>query len=292
MIANPAPSAFTAPLERVVNGAGLGLRRSLLDSLADLTCDDIQFMEVAPENWIHLGGRFAKAFREYTERFPFVAHGLSLSIGSTDPLDMRLLADIKAFIKTHNIRYYTEHLSYCSDQGHIYDLMPMPFTEEAVHHVAGRIRQVQDFLGQRIAMENVSYYCAPQQEMTEIDFINAVIQEADCDLLLDVNNIYVNSVNHGYDALDFLRRLPAERASYVHVAGHFNEAEDLLVDTHGADVIDPVWQLLEAAYQHFGVMPTLLERDFNLPPVNELMSELNNIKTIQSRVLASERELV
>lgn len=265
-----------------VDGAGLGLRRSLLDELLDLTTDDVQFMEVAPENWIRLGGRMGKKFREYTEKFPFVCHGLSLSIGSTDPLDMSLLADIKDFIKTHHIRYYTEHLSYCSDSGHLYDLMPIPFTEEAVKHVAQRIIQVQDFLGQRIAMENVSYYGAPQQEMSEIQFINAVIEEADCDLLLDVNNIYVNSINHRYDPYDFLAKLPVKRTAYVHVAGHFDEAEDLRVDTHGADVIDPVWDLLDAAYTRFGTMPTLLERDFNIPPVEELLKEVHTIQSLQA----------
>lgn len=278
---NTGPPASNSDVERLVAGAGLGLRRSLLEPLADVTNDDVQFMEVAPENWIRLGGRMGKQFRAYTERFPFVCHGLSLSIGSTDPLDMNLLGDIKTFMQQHDILHYTEHLSYCSDQGHLYDLMPIPFTEEAVKHVSARIRQVQDFLGQRISMENVSYYCAPQQEMTEVEFINAVIAEADCDLLLDVNNIYVNSINHHYDALDFLRQLPAERATYVHVAGHFDEAEDLRVDTHGADVIDPVWKILEAAYQHFGVMPTLLERDFNIPPIAQLLSEVQTIRDLQ-----------
>lgn len=265
-----------------VSGAGLGLRRSLLDELETLSTDDVEFMEVAPENWIRLGGRMGKKFRQYTEKFPFVCHGLSLSIGSTDPLDMSLLADIKEFINIHNIRYYTEHLSYCSDSGHLYDLMPIPFTQEAVKHVAKRIVQVQDFLGQRIAMENVSYYGAPQQEMSEIQFINAVISEADCDLLLDVNNIYVNSINHRYDPYEFLSQLPVERTAYVHVAGHFDEAEDLRVDTHGADVIDPVWDLLDAAYARFGTMPTLLERDFNIPPVVELMKEVNTIRSLQA----------
>ncbi|GAB2191056.1 DUF692 domain-containing protein [Sessilibacter sp. MAH1] len=265
-----------------LNGAGLGLRRSLLDSLADTTTSDIQFMEVAPENWIGLGGRFEKRFRSYTERFPFVCHGLSLSIGSPAPLDLGLLSDIKKFMQKHNIETYTEHLSFCSDDSHLYDLVPIPFTEEAVKYTAQRIRHVQDFLGRKIAMENVSYYCAPQQEMREIDFINAVIEEADCDLLLDVNNIYVNSINHGYDAEEFLRAMPGDRTLYIHVAGHYNEAEDLKVDTHGAQVIDPVWDLLAKAYEIFGVKPTLLERDFNIPPAAELLVELEIIKKLQA----------
>ena len=265
-----------------VLGAGMGLRRALLGPLSSVSTKQVDFMEVAPENWINVGGRFGKQFRQYTERFPFVCHGLSLSIGSPAPLDFDLLGQIKKFINEHQIRCYSEHLSYCSDSGHLYDLMPIPFTEEAVRYTADRIRQVQDFLGQRIAMENVSYYGAPQQEMAEIDFINAVIEQADCDVLLDVNNIYVNSINHRYDAEQFLRGLPGDRVAYVHMAGHYQEAEDLLVDTHGADVIDPVWQLLGKAYELFGVMPTLLERDFNFPPTDELLAEVAQIKVLQA----------
>ena len=265
-----------------VTGVGLGLRRALLGPLSSITTDQIQFMEVAPENWINVGGRYGKVFREYTEKFPFVLHGLSLSIGSPLPLDWELLKNIKAFMAEHSIRCYTEHLSYCSDTGHLYDLMPIPFTLQAVDYVADRISQLQDFLGQRIAMENVSYYAAPQQEMSEIEFTNAVLEKADCHLLLDVNNIYVNSINHGYDAHQFLKALPGHRIVYGHIAGHYDEAEDLRVDTHGADVIDPVWDLLSEAYDQFGAFPTLLERDFNIPPVPELLQEVGRIRQIQN----------
>ncbi len=265
-----------------MKGVGLGLRRSMLKefSRGPLTLKP-DFLEVAPENWIGLGGRFGRQFRAMTEQYPVVTHGLSLSIGSPAPLDWALLAEIKNFIQTHNIGCYSEHLSYCSDDGHLYDLMPIPFTEEAVRYTADRVRQVQDFLGQPIALENVSYYAAPQQEMTELEFINAVLAEADCQLLLDVNNIHVNSVNHRYDAEDFLAGLPGNRIAYVHIAGHYREAEDLLVDSHGADVIDPVWQLLASAYKQFGVLPTLLERDFNIPPLAMLAEELAVIQHLQ-----------
>jgi uncharacterized protein (UPF0276 family) len=273
------PTNYVAP----ISGAGLGLRRSLLDTLEQSTPDDIQFMEVAPENWINLGGRLGKKFRRYTERFPFVCHGLSLSIGSPAPLNTELLHAIKKLMQEHGIRYYSEHLSYCSDDGQLYDLLPIPFTEEAVDYVAARIQQAQDILGQRIAIENSSYYCAPQQEMSESEFINAVIKKADCALLLDVNNIYVNSINHRYDPFEFLASLPGERTAYIHIAGHYEEAEDLRVDTHGTAVIDPVWALLEKSYALFGVKPTLLERDFNIPPLPELMSELDFIKKRQSQ---------
>lgn len=264
-----------------VHGAGLGLRRSMLSSLTDQAAQSIDFWEIAPENWIGVGGRYGQQLHALTEKFPFICHGLSLSIGGPSPLDEAFLQRLKRFLKEHRIRYYSEHLSYCSDDGHLYDLMPIPFTEEAVHYVANRIRRVQDMLEQRIAMENVSYYAAPGKQMEEINFLTAVLQEADCDLLLDVNNIYVNSINHRYDAEAFLQRLPAERIRYIHIAGHYQEAEDLIVDTHGADVIDPVWQLLEKAYHHFGVVPTLLERDFNLPPLTELLHEVEIVRTLQ-----------
>ncbi|HWS03988.1 MAG TPA: DUF692 domain-containing protein [Gammaproteobacteria bacterium] len=265
-----------------VHGAGLGLRRTLMGPLADQPSLAVDFFEVAPENWIGVGGRHGKQFRAFTERYPFVTHGLSLSLGGPAPLDEIFLHQLKRWLDTHHIATYTEHLSYCSDDGHLYDLMPIPFTAEAVMHVSARIRRVQDILQRRIAVENVSYYAAPGQEMSEIDFLNAVLVEADCDLLLDVNNIYVNSVNHRYDAHDFLAGIPAERITYVHVAGHYQEAEDLLVDTHGAAVIDPVWALLEATYARFGVIPTLLERDFNLPPLAELFGELHHIARLQA----------
>ena len=266
-----------------VTGAGIGLRRSLLDEFLSQDSIPVDFMEVAPENWIGLGGRFGKQFRTFTERYPFNLHGLSLSIGGPEPLDVSFIREVKQFMQQHDIRCYSEHLSYCSDDGHLYDLMPIPFTEEAVRHVAGRIKQVQDIIEEQLVIENVSYYAAPGKEMDEIDFINAVLSEADCKLLLDVNNIYVNSVNHRYDASKFLRSLPGERISYVHIAGHYNEAEDLIVDTHGADVIDPVWALLDEAYEQFGVLPTLLERDFNIPPYKELMTEVGIIKQHQKQ---------
>jgi len=265
-----------------VHGAGLGLRRTLMGPLADHSPAQVGFYEVAPENWIGVGGRYGKQFRAFTERHPFVSHGLSLSIGSPAPLDETFLHRLKRFLDEHQIRAYTEHLSYCSDNGHLYDLMPIPFTEEAVKYVAERIRRTQDILERRIAMENVSYYAAPGKQLEEIEFINAVLEEADCDLLLDVNNIYVNSINHRYNAEEFLYALPAERVVYFHVAGHYDEAEDLIVDTHGADVIDPVWELLDKAYAHCGAVPTLLERDFNIPPLPELLTEIDRIVDIQS----------
>jgi hypothetical protein len=266
-----------------VQGAGLGLRRAFIGSLADQFPSQVDFMEVAPENWIDVGGRFGHLFRAISERIPVVCHGLSLNLGGPAPLDEAFLHKVRQFLDTYNIRCYSEHLSYCADDGHLYDLMPIPFTEEAVHYVADRIRRTQEIIGRHMAIENVSYYAAPGQEMPEIEFINAILKEADCMLHLDINNIYVNSINHRYDAETFLKSLPGERIAYAHIAGHYVEAEDLRVDTHGSDVIDPVWDLLEKAYEHFGVFPTLLERDFNIPPLEKLLLEVDRIVAIQDK---------
>lgn len=268
-----------------LEGAGLGLRREHMLPLMAHVPPVIDFFEVSPENYLDLGGKKAEDFRWFTDRYPMVAHGLSLSIGGPDPLDGHFLRQIKSFMKDHRIRLYTEHLSYCTGNGHLYDLFPMPFTEEAVHYVAARIRQAQDILEQRIAIENASYYVnAPMSNMSELGFIRAVLEEADCCLHLDVNNIYVNSVNHGYDPVEFLLGLPGERIVYGHVAGHDQETPDLLIDTHGQAVIDPVWALLELAYEKFGVFPTLLERDFNIPPLVDLVNEVEQISRTQSRM--------
>lgn len=267
-----------------LHGAGLGLRREILPALRAGVPDDIDFIELAPENWMEMGRMWRRDLRLFAEQRPIVAHGLSLSLGGPAPLDEAFLKRVKWFLDDNGIARYTEHLSWCSDAGHLYDLLPIPFTEEAVRHVAGRIRRTQDILERRIAVENASYYVAPPvAEMGEREFICRVLEEADCDLHLDVNNVYVNSVNFGFDPWRFIAGLPAERVVYLHVAGHYQEADDLIIDTHGADVIDPVWQLLDRTYAHLGTPPTLLERDFNLPPLSELLGEVAHIRTLQDR---------
>jgi uncharacterized protein len=273
--------------KRPVSGAGLGLRRGFIDELMASPPTDVDFMEVAPENWIRVGGKLGRKFRFFTERYPLLLHGLSLSIGSPAPLDEALLADIKRFMDEHGILSYSEHLSYCSDDGHLYDLMPIPFTEEAVTWVAARLRRAQDILERRIAIENVSYYAPTDTSMGEIEFTNAVLEEADCDLLLDINNIVVNSINHRYDADEFLQAMPRERVRYFHIAGHYVEAEDLRVDTHGTAVGDAAWALLAQAYERFGPVPTLLERDFNFPPVGDLLAEVRRIRSLQRDAAAN-----
>ncbi len=265
----------------LIQGVGLGLRRALLGEVIEQPPHAIDFFEVAPENWMRLGGRLGKQFRGLTEAHSFSCHGLSLSLGGPAPLDVPFLQELKTFLEQHRIRSYSEHLSYCGDDGHLYDLMPIPFTAEAIHYVADRIRRTQDILERRIAIENISYYAAPGQELSETDFLRSVLEEADCDLLLDVNNVYVNSINQGYDAEAFIAAMPAERITSLHVAGHYVEADDFLIDTHGAPIVDPVWRLLDLTYARFGVLPTLLERDFNLPPLAELLLEAAEIRRLQ-----------
>ena len=270
---------------RIPSGAGLGFRRELIEPLKQSVPSVINFFEVAPENWAGLGGQSAKDLRHFTERYPFVCHGLSLSLGGPALLDTQLLLKTKSFMKAHGMQLFTEHLSWCADESHLYDLLPLPFTHEAVMWTARRIRQVQDILEMRIGIENASAYIAPPgAEMSEAQFVAAVVKEADCMLHLDVNNIYVNSQNFGFDALAYLNTLPLERTCYVHVAGHYVEPDGLLIDTHGAEVVDPVWHLLLAAYERMGGdVPTCLERDFNLPPLGELVAEVQHIARLQAQ---------
>jgi uncharacterized protein (UPF0276 family) len=257
-------------------GAGLGFRRELLPALHQAVPSVIDFFEVAPENWAGMGGQSAYDLRAFTERYPFVCHGLSLSLGGPGPLDETLIRRTRDFMREHGMTLFTEHLSWCADDSHLYDLLPIPMTEDAVRWTADRILRTQDLLGMRIGVENASTYIAPPgSDMGEAEFVRAVVERADCSLHLDVNNVYVNSQNFGFDPYEYLRALPLERTCYVHVAGHYVEDDGLLVDTHGTEVIDPVWALLEAAYEGIGrSVPTCLERDFNLPALEVLAQEV------------------
>jgi uncharacterized protein (UPF0276 family) len=278
-----------------IKGAGLGLKRELIPQIQSRyqspEISNIHFLEIAPENWIGAGGKSAHDLAWFVERYPIVCHGLCLSLGGIKPLNTDFLKQVKTFMAEHQIPLYTEHLSYCGDtQGLLYDLLPIPFTEEAVKYVAARVRQAQDVLGQRIGIENASFYAAaPISEMDEITFLKAVLNEADCLLHLDINNIYVNSVNFNFDAHAFLRQIPKEKIVYAHIAGHLQVKPDLLVDTHGEDIIDPVWALLDEAYSLFGTFPTLLERDTNIPALVELLSEVNKITEFQARYSATQK---
>ncbi len=264
---------------------GLGLRRELIAPLKAQAPSLVQFLEIAPENWIGVGGRLGRHFHDLTEIYPFICHGLSLSLGGPKPLNLSLLHQIKKFLDEHHIEFYSEHLSYCGDHGYLYDLLPLPFTAEAVRYVSKRIKRTQEVLERRIAIENVSYYLTPpSSEMSELDFIKAVLRESGCELLLDVNNVYVNSINHNYNAEKFIEGLSQEKICYLHVAGHYSKSKQIKIDTHGADVVSPVWKLLKKTYSVFGALPTVLERDFNIPPLPSLLLELKQIDLAQKKV--------
>lgn len=277
-----------------ITGAGLGLRRDFIAELQQkmISGEDFKkpdFFEIAPENWIGMGGRYARDLREYTERYPFVCHGLSLSIGGVSPLNIEFLKQVRQFLDTHQISIYSEHLSYTHDGSYLYDLMPIPMTLDAAKYVADRVIQAQEILGRRLVLENVSTYAMPAAEMSEAEFICEVIQRADCDLLLDVNNVYVNSINHNSDARALIQAMPAERVRYLHIAGHDNEDPTLLIDTHGDDVTKAVWELLQFTYDTIGVRPTLLERDFNIPALDVLLNEVDHIRNVQASTRSSNR---
>lgn len=263
---------------------GLGLRRAILEDTLQAQPGSIDFVECAPENWIRLGGRYAAMFDRVTDRYPLSCHGLSLDLGGLMPLDERYLGDIRSFLETHGVTLYSEHLSYCADaNARLHELLPIPFTEEAVAHVSQRIRHAQDVLGRRIAIENVSYYAPAiaQGNLSEPEFVNAVLETADCDLLLDVNNLYVNFINHGTDPMSLMRAVNPQRVASYHVAGHFDEADDFKIDSHGMPVIERVWDLLQAGFQTIGHRPTVLERDFNFPPIGELIVEIEHARSLQ-----------
>jgi uncharacterized protein len=261
---------------------GLGFRRDIADEILSLSGkEQPSFVEVAPENWIDLGGYWGKVFKQVAEKYPITCHGLSLSIGSPDPLNWEFIKQVKSFLKEFNIKVYSEHLSYSEcDNAHLYDLLPIPFREDAIKHIVSRIKQVQDFLEMPIALENVSYYTPVAAEMDEADFISAIVRESGCNLLLDINNVYVNAFNHGYNAKDFIKKLPLENVAYIHMAGHEKVSDDLIIDTHGQAIIDKVYNLFEWTLPKLNPVPILLERDFNFPEMKEITEELNHLESI------------
>lgn len=267
---------------KTLDNVGLGLRTEFSDELLERPDKAVDFLEIAPENWMKMGGKRAKGLKEFSKRYPLVAHGLSLSIGGPAPLDYPFIEALDDFFKTYQIDCYSEHLSYCSDdQGYFHDLLPIPFTTGAIDYVSQRIMSVQQALKRQIAFENSSYYYAPGQQISESEFIKSVLEKSDCLMLLDVNNVYVNSVNHGYDPYLFIREIPSEKIAYLHIAGHSRREPDLIIDTHGAAVIDPVWDLLRHTYECHGIKPTLLERDSDIPSLDTLLDETRRIRTIQ-----------
>ncbi len=263
---------------------GIGLRRDIVSEILESRVLSPDFLEVAPENWMGVGGNWKKDLDRAAERFPLSCHGLSLSLGSPEELDLDFIARLKLFLDTYQVEIYSEHLSYTKSQNaHLYDLLPIPFREDAVLHVAGRIRQVQEMLGRSLAIENVSYYTPVAPQMSEAEFISAILEEADCQLLLDVNNVYVNAFNHGYDAREFIASLPLDRVAYIHMAGHEKVEPDLIIDTHGEPIIDPVFELFDWTISRMSPVPVLLERDYNFEDLDQIGEELKKLKSISEK---------
>lgn len=268
-------------------GHGLGLRPKHYSEIIETTPKvNVDWFEAITEDFLVPGGNPLYNLDRVRERFPIVLHGVSLSIGSTDPLDMDYLQQVKNLVQRVDPRWVSDHLCWTGANGiNLHDLLPLPYTEEAIKHVVDRVSQVQDFLGRRILLENVSSYVTyTHSVMTEWEFITEIAERADCLLLFDINNIYVSSFNHGFDPIDFIKGVPKERVQQFHLAGHLN-LETHIVDTHDHPIIDEVWALYAESLKHFGPISTLIERDDNIPPLNELVLELDDARAIAHKVL-------
>ena len=260
---------------------GIGFRRDISQEILESSVLTPDFLEFAPENWMGMGGYWNRIRKEAVEKYTVTCHGLSLSLGSPEELDWDFIKELKKFLDENQVSIFSEHLSYTkSRNAHLYDLLPIPFRQDAVDHVVDRIKQVQDFLERPLAIENVSYYTPVAAEMTEIEFVSEIVDKAECKLLLDVNNVYVNAFNHGYDAREFIGKMPLDKVEYIHMAGHEQVEPDLIIDTHGQPIIDPVYDLFEWTIQRMDPVPVLLERDFNFDELEELQSELIHLKSI------------
>ena len=266
-------------------GYGLGLRKDHYLTILEEK-PPVDWFEILTENYLVDGGKPLYFLDQIRERYPMVMHGVSMSIGSTDRLDMDYLRQLKQLVARVKPQWFSDHLCWCGVAGtNLHDLLPMPYTEEAIKHVAGRIRQVQDYLGRQMLIENVSSYLSYiESTMTEWEFLTQVVEEADSLILLDINNIYVSSVNHEFDPKEYIDYVPSARVWQYHLAGHTNYG-DYIIDTHDHPVIDPVWDLYDYAVRRFGPVSTMLERDDNIPPLQELLDELQIARDIADPIL-------
>jgi uncharacterized protein (UPF0276 family) len=270
-------------------GFGLGLRTPHYQTILD-TKPAVDWFEILSENYMVPGGKPLDFLDRIRSHYPMVMHGVSLSIGSTDPLNQNYLKDLKQLAARVEPAWISDHLCWTGVHGkNMHDLLPLPYTEEAVKHVADRIAHVQDYLGRQILIENVSSYLTYKDSgVSEWEFLKAVVERADCLILLDVNNIYVSSFNHGFDPIDYLDGVPRERVQQFHLAGHRN-LDTHIIDTHDEPIIDPVWELYEAAVKRFGPVSTMIERDDNIPPLEELMTELDQARRLAAPIIGASR---
>lgn len=256
-------------------GFGLGLRPDHYETILTAR-PPVDFFEALTENYLIPGGKALHYLDRVRLEYPLVLHGVSLSIGSTAPIDRDYLEALKTLMRRVEPSWVSDHLCWTGTDGvNLHDLMPLPYTREALRHLVPRIREVQDFLGQRVLLENVSSYVAYEaSEMSEWEFLAELSREADCLLLLDVNNVYVNSVNHHFDPHEFIRGIPVDRVAQIHLAGHERQ-ETFIIDTHDAPIADDVWALYRRTREHVGTISTMIERDANIPPLEELLAELD-----------------
>jgi uncharacterized protein (UPF0276 family) len=267
-----------------LRGVGLGLRWALVDDILGRPPPELAWIEVAPENYMRRGGRFPAALASCAERWPIVTHGLTMSLGGSDPLAPNYLRTLASFARSIGTPWHSDHLCFGIVDGvAMHDLLPLPFTSEAAEYVAGRVRQAQDSLGLPMAVENISYYAHPgRAEMDEAEFASLVVEKAGCSLLLDVNNVYVNSKNHGFDPRAMIAKMPLDRVVQIHMAGHDESDPELIIDTHAEPVRNEVYDLLAFTLQKTGPVPVLLERDDNFPGWDELCRELKRLDAILS----------
>ena len=265
-------------------GFGLGLRATHYEAIFD-TKPALDWFEIISENYMVSGGRPLANLTRIRNDYPMAMHGVSLSIGSSDPLNIEYLRDLKKLSNRIEPAFISDHLCWTGISGkNLHDLMPIPYTEEAITHVVDRVRQVQDFLGRQILLENVSSYVTfAQSEMSEWAFLSAIAERADCHILLDINNIFVSAFNHGFEPIEYIEGIPVDRVRQFHLAGHENRG-DIIIDTHDAPVIDPVWDLYAKACARFGPVSTMIERDDNIPPLEALLTELDHARQIASAV--------
>ncbi len=267
-----------------LNGCGLGLRS---DFLLDISKSNFQpdWWEVTPENWMHMPKLYEKAFEEAVFSRTTVAHGLSLSIGSVDKLNKKFVKQVKAFLDRYEIEFYSEHLSFSSLKGRqSYELLPLPMTKKMVEHISNRVKEVEDIIQRNLILENATYYYVPYSEMREVDFINEVLEKSGAKMLLDVNNVFVNSVNHSFKSRKFIDQIDKSKVAYMHMAGHyFDEESNMRIDSHGMPINTGTWRLLEYTLKQINV-PVMIERDNNIPPLKELAKEYKHMKKIVKRV--------
>lgn len=273
-------SSFLKQIKKLPElGIGLGLRRALYKDILK-NKNKIDWLEIAPENYILRGGETIQNLLTIKKHFPIIPHGLNLSVGGTDPFDKELIKNIKKLFEIINPPWYSDHLCFNYVEGtYIHDLIPLPFNKSVVKHVVNRIKKIQDFFGIPFLIENPSYYVVLDYQMNEADFISEIVEKSDCGLLLDINNVYVNSKNHKYDAVKFLDSIPIERTVQVHIAGHLNQGK-IIIDTHGEPIAKEVYNLLKELLKRCNPKAILLERDFNFPRFSSLLNEIEKIKKI------------